>query len=71
MRRISSPIAFLLLLVLPIQMQMGCSSAMTAMEGYQLVSQLNRAPKTSLRLFGGRAKGARALHGRKRKGAAA
>ena len=45
MRRISSPIAFLLLLVLPIQMQMGCSSAMTAMEGYQLVRQLNRAQK--------------------------
>ena len=44
MRRISSPIAFLLLLVLPIQMQMGCS-AMTAMDAYQSVRQLNRAQK--------------------------
>ena len=45
MRRASSPIAFLLLIVLPLQMQMGCSTAMTAMEGYQLVRQLDRAQK--------------------------
>lgn len=45
MRRASSPIAFLLLIVLPLQMQMGCSTAMTAMEGYQLVRQLDIAQK--------------------------
>ncbi|MCY3666816.1 MAG: hypothetical protein OXH81_14235 [Gemmatimonadetes bacterium] len=45
MRRISSSIAFLLLIVLPLQMQMGCSTAITAMEGYQLVRQLDRAQK--------------------------